>query len=160
MSSLENMRSLLRPLGLYRLDGESLVDRELAVYAAAMDKAEERARNAVTGALPFSAEGEQLDGLLKLMGAEELAMGMENDKKRELLTALLSVRASSFTNRDFLDLVEAMGGQGATVDCDVYLREILLSLPDVQQKSLFAKEGKRYGILCRLLPPDYSLLIV
>lgn len=154
------MRSLLRPLGLYRLDGESLVDRELAVYAAAMDNAEERARNAVTGVLPFSAEGEQLDGLLKLVDAEELAIGMDDDQKRGLLAALLSVRASSFTNRDFLDLVEALGGEGAAVECDLSLREILLTIPDSQQRSLFAKEGRRYGILCGLLPPDYSLLIV
>ena len=38
-SVLENMYKLLRPMKLYRLDGQSLISCELAAYAAALDRA-------------------------------------------------------------------------------------------------------------------------
>lgn len=126
MSALERMRRALRPLRLYDLDGESLVARELAVYAAALDGAAQTLEETARALFVQTAEGAELARHESLVGLLPRT-DMDDDSRRALVLYRLGSAPFDFDRAGMLSSIRAAGmeaeiredyaGEAITVRC-------------------------------------------
>lgn len=123
---LTRMVEALRPLGLYRLENGSLVDRELAAYEAAFAVAEELLAEIRRQAFVQTAEGEALSRHEKLVGLAPRPE-LDDETRRTLVLYRLGVAPLDFTLEGMRGSIRAAGmeaeldedfsGEALTVRC-------------------------------------------
>lgn len=102
------MRGELRPLGLYRLGSQSLIDCELEAYAAGLDLFFQRAGELLRGALVLTAEPPALNRYESLLGfIPNQSLGLQ--ARRELILYRLSVAPYDFNLAGMLGSLRAAG---------------------------------------------------
>lgn len=106
--SLGRMTALLAPLHLYRLGQQSLIDAELAAYAAAFTPVEERLGEISRQAFVQTADGDALRRYESLVGLPERS-DVAAERRRELVLYRLGVAPFDFTAAKMLDTVRAAG---------------------------------------------------
>lgn len=106
MTSYDTMASALRETGLYALSGETLVDAELAAYAAALDVLYERLEALQKDSFLCTAGEEGLSRWEALFG---LQIQGSLEERRKALLQCGAVHNNSNTCGDFLKLLESVG---------------------------------------------------
>lgn len=94
MASLEEMIKILQPTGLYRLEEDSLVYRELQTYAAAIDRTAERAEEILRESMVQTACSYGLDSKEQLLG--RCGEGLSVDERRRRIIHRLSAMPEGF----------------------------------------------------------------
>lgn len=95
MGYYDDLCRLLRPLGVYRLDGESVSGAELAAAGAALDGVAERLECAVRDGLVTTAEEEGLSRWECLLRVRPVSDGTE--LRRQALRSLLAIGPAGAT---------------------------------------------------------------
>ena len=115
------MRALLRPLGLYRLDGATLVDAELAAYGAGFALVEQELAELERESLIQTAEGY---GLALREQAMELLLRPDAGlkKRRDLLLYRLAVAPTDYTRIGMYGSLLAAGLNAILVEDKVQQR--------------------------------------
>lgn len=147
MHAFKNMLQLLRPLGLYRLDGTTLVDAELAAYGAGLALLWEQAEKVEQNCLPQSMTAAALTRWESLCGFSSGALPLQ--ERRGRLMAWLSVLPADMTLQKLQEDFEKLGA-----------RVVLEELPGEQKVLLTlldppAEEAERETLLAlprRLYP--------
>lgn len=107
MAYFESLQQLLRPLGVYRLEPESLSGGELWAAGAALDAACEQIEHDLREALPLTAQDEGLQRLESLLGIQPVSPRLVFRQKA--LAALLRINESSFTLQDINAAIAGCG---------------------------------------------------
>lgn len=107
--------SLLEPLGLYKLRQNSLIDAELAAYAAALSILEESLEEIRSQAFVQTAHGEGLLRHEKLVGLQERA-GVSLAARRQLVIYRLSTSPFDFHLQGMINSVRAAGMDAEIVE--------------------------------------------
>jgi len=95
MGSLNNMMSLMRPLGIYKLNGGSLIESELTSYAAGLDRLESALQELQTECFAVLAEGY---GLSEMENAFNIwPKAEETIARRNLIMGYMSLSPSDCT---------------------------------------------------------------
>lgn len=95
MAYFENLRQLLRPMGVYQLEPESLSGGELWAAGAAMDAACEQIARHLQEAIPLSAQEEGLEQMESLLGVRPASPSLAFRQKA--ICALLQIGEDGFT---------------------------------------------------------------
>ena len=103
MTSYDTMASALRETGLYALSGETLVDAELAAYAAALDVLCERLEALQKDSFLCTAGEEGISRWEALFG---LQIQGSLEERRKVLLQCGAVHSNSNTCGDFLKFFE------------------------------------------------------
>ena len=112
MSSAEELKQMLRPLGVYRLEN-SFFGAELDSVGKALDALEQQIENIQQEMLPDTARGEGLERLASLFRRRPVAE--QPEQMAAALTALMRIGDDSFTLRAINDTVTGCG-VGAAVE--------------------------------------------
>ncbi len=107
-SVLENMYKLLRPMKLYRLDGQSLISCELAAYAAALDRAKQRLDQMLSECFIATAGEEGLAALEALFGLPE-QQALSYGDRRSMLMSLFSMQGEDSTKQGIENSLKGIG---------------------------------------------------
>ena len=108
MNSLENMYTLLKPTGLYRLDGESLVSHELSAYAAALDFMERRLGEMLEACFIATAGEDGLESFEKLFGLRGHGT-LAYDDRRNMLLSMYALPGEDSTKQGITDALRGIG---------------------------------------------------
>lgn len=108
MSALNGVYEALRPLGLYRLGQDSLVDRELAAYGAALEAFENAVETAARQHFVQTASGEALARYETLVGLAPRT-GLDDETRRALVLYRLGVAPHDFHREGMLGSIRAAG---------------------------------------------------
>ncbi len=106
MSSAEDLKQLLRPLGVYRLEN-SFFGAELDSVGSALDALEQTIEDIQQEMLPDTARGEGLERLAALFRRRPAAE--QPEQMAAALAALLRIADDSFTLRAINDTVSGCG---------------------------------------------------
>lgn len=117
MSAFTRMQQALRPLNLYRLDGSTMVDAELAAYAVGLDLLEELLDAIYREAFVITAQEEGLRWRESLLAGDREGLSLEI--RRELLLRREAITVNSKTREEI---------EAALYSCG--LRCALEELPD------------------------------
>lgn len=107
MDAIHRLRARLRPLGLYRLDGSTLVDAELSAYAAGLSLLDEELARLEREAFVPTAREEGLTLRERLFGGGKPSLPLE--ARREMLLYRGGVTASDSTRERIERAVAAAG---------------------------------------------------
>jgi len=107
--------TLLEPLGLYKLRQNSLIDAELAAYAAALSILEESLEEIRSQTFVQTAHGEGLLRHEKLVGLQERA-GVSLAARRQLVIYRLSTSPFDFHLQGMINSVRAAGMDAEIVE--------------------------------------------
>lgn len=108
MSCYDNMLFLLEPLGLYRLTGDTLVDKELLAYEAGFSLLEAQMDTLLREAFVPTAEEEGLSLRESLYGVNLKGISGIEDR-REMLTFRLSAMPSAFNKAGIVQALASVG---------------------------------------------------
>lgn len=107
MTAIERMKEVLRPLGVYRLDGDTLVEKELQAEACALQELEEEIDRFERELFISTAEEEGLILREKLCGGEKAGQPLSN--RRKMLLFRGAVTAAGNTRRKVEEALTACG---------------------------------------------------
>lgn len=114
MASLEEMKRILAPLGFYDLTENSIVSKELTVYALAIDRIRERFTELLREAMIPTAEGKGLAQCEKLFGSPHENLTVQ--ERRDRLIYRLSLMQEDFTNKGIMRALFSLGYNGAVTE--------------------------------------------
>lgn len=126
MSYAAHFRTLLQPLGVYRLDSESLSGAELDALGEAFDALYNEMETALREALPLTAEGEGLAAYETLQRYPRL--GLTTQQRRDAILGLLRMPACGAGVSSLVDAARFVGGEIAT-DSENLPQSVTVSLP-------------------------------
>lgn len=106
MDALESMKRQLRPTGLYRLDGTTAVEFELAAYAEALDAVRGELLELQAESFVATASGYGLSLRERAFG---LAAAAETQRRRAALLGIGAVRPGSDTKAALEETLAALG---------------------------------------------------
>lgn len=114
----EYLRSLLRPLGIYDLDGGEIIGAELAAEGAALDSAAARVANAEREGILTTAEGEGLS-LREALYARR-PVNESPVLRRQAIAALAMIGNDSFTLEAINKTIDGCGISALAEETDEY----------------------------------------
>lgn len=147
MTSLEEMIKILRPSGIYRLEEDSVVYRELQTYAEQFDRVSAKLNEVLREAMVQTAASYGLDGMEHLLGHS--GAGLTEEQRRGMIICRLSSASRGFTRpgvertlktlgyngeitEDFENgvlIFEPLGGNAGAEDYGALIEEIRAILP-------------------------------
>ncbi len=114
MASLEEMKRILAPLGFYDLTEDSIVSKELTVYALEIDKIRNRFAGILREAMIPTAEGKGLAQREKLFGSPHEDLTVQ--ERRDRLIYRLSLMQEDFTNEGIMRALFSLGYNGTVTE--------------------------------------------
>ena len=107
MTAIERIKKILRPLGVYRLDGDTLVEKELQAEACALQELEKEIDRFYRELFISTAEEEGLILREKLCGGEKVGRPLSN--RRKMLLFRGAVTAAGNTRKKVEEALTACG---------------------------------------------------
>lgn len=95
MDSLLSIKKKLRPLNLYNLDDQNIINAEISAYAVAFDMINDEIASLEDECLISTAKSYGLDLREKLF--DYIRIGLSNEKRREMLIYRKSITSNNFT---------------------------------------------------------------
>lgn len=128
MNSFLSIKRKLKPLNLYNLDEENIINAELSAYARAFDMINDEIASLENECFISTAEGYGLDLREKLFGY--IRAGLSNEKRREMLIYRRSVTSNNF-NKGKLEEALMSSGIEATITEDFGNNTISVNCTDI-----------------------------
>lgn len=108
MKALREIYALLAPLGLYKLNGSSLVDHELAAYGQVLGHIEEAISRLVADIFVQTASGGRLDEWERLLRLPN-GSSLQAEQRRKRILHHMAVSPLSFTPSGITDSLRGVG---------------------------------------------------
>ena len=108
MSVLENLYRLMRTTGIYRLDGESLVDAELMSYGVSLQAVEDRLETILREGIIATAEDEGLSAMEAVMGKPDRGT-LSPEDRRAMILYWLSILPGDFDLEGMKNALRSVG---------------------------------------------------
>lgn len=138
MSSLNSLKQILRPLGFYNLQENSLISAELAAYAAVLDDIENQLLELEQERFIVTAQKYGLDIRERIFGKEYHEKNIED--RRNLLLHRYSINSNDFNESSFKKIFNTVGLSAYIIEYPlqnkVYINCIEFSNPSVNKTNI------------------------
>lgn len=128
MSSLTSIKKKLRPLNLYNLNDNNIINAELSAYAIALDMINSKIAELERECFISTAESYGLDLREKLFGY--VRDNLEASKRRDMLIYRGSITSNDFTKKKLEEALMASGME-ATITEDFENNEITVNCTNI-----------------------------
>lgn len=151
MSSLESIKSSLKPLGIYYLDGESFLNIELSTYALELDRLNNAIEELEQECFVSTSNSYGLDSRERLCGY--LRQSWEANKRRKKLMHIISIKPTDYT-KERIEYALQCCGVNTSISEDTANGNIYINCIDTNE--VFESRDNTQNEAKRVLPAHLS----